>query len=85
MTKIYHEAQPPHEVITQFHIPHSTTDFAIPLHLQKSPKITTKGVKLPLNDHFSVVELWKDSFFWFHNAGTAGQKHPKAWKMAGTM
>ena len=84
LTKIYHEAQPPHEVITPFHIPYSTTDFAIPFHLQRSPKITTKGVKLPIiiNDHFSVVDLWKDPFFRFHNAGTAGQKHPKTWKMA---
>ena len=82
LTKIHHKAQPSHEVITPFHIPHSTTDFAIPFHLQKSLNITTKGVILPLNDHFSVVDLWKDPFFRFHNAGTAGQKHPKTWKMA---
>ena len=32
-------------------------DFTIPFHLQKSPLITTKRVKIPLNNHFSVVDL----------------------------
>ena len=78
LTKIYHKAQPPHEVSTPFHCSHQ---MILPsLYTCKNPPNYHKNNQ---NTSLKVKQLFigrhvKTSPFsiYFHYAGTAGQKHP---------
>ena len=62
LTKNHHKAQPPLEVSTPIPLL-SPDDLTIPFHQQKSPKIISKRVKLPLRNHFKWQTYGNTPFF----------------------
>ena len=61
LTKIYHKTQPPHEVSTPFRCSHQT--ILSSLFTCKNPLKLPNYHKIPLHNHFAVVDIWKHAFF----------------------